>query len=76
MKPLWKVRGSFNLSSWKVSDVQIVRYTRVLSSFSVSVSASLSLCVVLLCVVVLVVVFVVVVEGDERREGLEKKGRD
>ena len=30
MKPLWKVKGSFNRTSWKVSDVQIVRYTWVL----------------------------------------------
>ena len=30
MKPLWKVRGSFNRTSWKVSGVQIVRYTWVL----------------------------------------------
>ena len=50
MKPLWKVEGFFNRTSWKVSDVQIVRFTWVLSSFSVSVSVSasvsLSLCVV------------------------------
>ena len=25
MKPLWNVRGSFNRTSWKVSDVHIVR---------------------------------------------------
>ena len=25
-KPLWKVRGFFYRTSWKVSDVQIVRY--------------------------------------------------
>ena len=31
MKLLWKVKGSFNRTSWKVSDVQIVRYTWVLS---------------------------------------------
>ena len=30
MKPLWKVKGFFNRASWKVSDVQIVRYTKVL----------------------------------------------
>ena len=30
MKPLWKVKGFFNRTSWKVSDVQIVRYTWVL----------------------------------------------
>ena len=45
VKPLWKVKGFFRRKSWKVSDVQIVRETWVLSSFSVS----LSLCVV--CVV-------------------------
>ena len=38
MKPLWKVKGSFNRTSWKVSDVRIVRYTLVLSSLSVSLS--------------------------------------
>ena len=26
-KPLWKVKGFFNRTSWKVSDVQVVRYT-------------------------------------------------
>ena len=30
MKPLWKVKGSFNRTSWKVSDVQIVSDTSVL----------------------------------------------
>ena len=30
MKPLWNVRGFFNRTPWKVSDVQIVRYTWVL----------------------------------------------
>ena len=30
MKPLWKVKGFFNRTSWKVSDVQIVRKTWVL----------------------------------------------
>ena len=50
MEPLWKVTGFFNRSSWKVSDVHIVRNTWVLSlclcvSISVSVSVSLSLCV-------------------------------
>ena len=49
MKPSWKVKGFFDRTSWKVSDVQIVRKTWVLSSFSVSVSVSLCLCV--LCVV-------------------------
>ena len=49
MKPLWKVKGFFNRTSWKVSDVQIVRNTWVLSSCSVSVSVSLSLCVVCCC---------------------------
>ena len=49
MKPLWKVKGSFNRTSWKVSDVQIVRKTWVLSSFSVSVSVSLSLSLCVVC---------------------------
>ena len=31
MKPSWKVKGSFNRTSWKVSDVRIVRYTWILS---------------------------------------------
>ena len=35
MKPLWKVKGFCNRTSWKVSDVQIVRHTWVLSSVSV-----------------------------------------
>ena len=46
MKPWWKVKGFFNRASWKVSDVWIVRYTWVLSSFSLSLCLSLSLCVV------------------------------
>ena len=56
--PLWKVKGSFNRTTWKVSDVRIVRKTWVLSSLSVSlslylsVSLSVSVCVSLsLCVV-------------------------
>ena len=63
MKPLWKVKGFFNRTSWKVYDVQIVRKTWVLSSFSVSVSVSvsLSLCVVLCCVVLCCVVLCCVV---------------
>ena len=72
MKPLWKVKGFFDRTLWKVSDVQIVRSkTWVLSSFSVSVSVSLSLCVSVSCVSVsLCVVVVVVVEGGRgRREG-------
>ena len=51
----------------KVSDVQIVRKTWVLSSFLVSVS--LSLCVVLCCVVVVLVVVVVVVVKGVREGG-------
>ena len=75
MKPSWKVKDSFYRISWKVSDVQIVRYPSVLSQslcLCVSVSLSLSLCVVccVLCVVVMVVVVVVVVQGGE------EKGRD
>ena len=72
MKPLREVKGFFNRTSWKVSDVQIVRYTWVLSSFSVSVSVCCVLCVV----VVLVVVVVVVVEGEEEEGGVNEKGRD
>ena len=49
MKPLWKVKGFFNRTSWKVSDVRIVRYSWVLTSFSVSLSLCLSVC---LCVCV------------------------
>ena len=30
MKPLWKIKGFFNRTSWKVSDLQIVRKTWVL----------------------------------------------
>ena len=78
MKPLWKVKGSFKRTSWKVSDVRLVRYTLVLCSFSVSLSLCLSLCVclcVLCVVVVLVVVVVVVVEGGGggRRWGGEEE---
>ena len=55
MKPLWKVKGFFNRTSWKVSDVQIVRYTWVLSvSLSLCLSVCLCVCVafcVLVCVV-------------------------
>ena len=61
MKPLWKVKGFFNRTSWKVCDVQIVRKTWVLSSFSVC--ASVSVCCVL-CVVVVVVVVVVLEVGE------------
>ena len=52
MKPLWNVNAFCNRTSWKVSDVQIVRKTWVLS-VSLSLSLSLSLCVVCcaLCVV-------------------------
>ena len=54
MKPLWKVKDSFDRTLWKVPDVQIVRYTWVLS---------LSLCLCLcLCLCVLRVVRVVVEE--------------
>ena len=70
MKPLWKVKGSFDRTSWKVSDVRVVREIWVLSSFSVF-SLSLSLCLSL-CVCLslsLVVVVVVVVEGEEEEEG-------
>ena len=30
MKPLWKIKGFFNRTLWKVSDVQVVHYTWVL----------------------------------------------
>ena len=73
MKPFWKVKGSFNRSSWKVSDVQIVRYTWVLSSFSVSLSLCVRLCLCVLCVVVVLVV-VVVVEGGEEEGGRRGRG--
>ena len=45
MKPLWKVKDSFDRTSWKVSDVQIVRYAWVLS-----LSLCLCLCVFACCV--------------------------
>ena len=69
---------SFNQTSWKVSDVRIVRYTWVLSSFSVSLSLCLCVCLCLcvVCVVVVLgVVVVVVVEAGEDGGG-EEKGRD
>ena len=44
MKPLWKVKGSFNRTSWKVSDLRIVRYTWVVS---LSLCVSVSLCQVM-----------------------------
>ena len=65
MKPLWKVKGFFNRTSWKVSDVQIVCY---ICDLSLSLSHCVSVCCVL-CVVVVVVVVVVVEEGGERGEG-------
>ena len=73
MEPLWKVKGFFNRTSWKVSDVQNVRETWVLSFFSVCVSLSVSACCVLCVVVVLVVVVLVVVE--EREGGREGRRR-
>ena len=81
MKPLWKVKGSLNQTSWKVCDVRIVRYTWVLSLlFSVTLSLCLTVCVCLclcvLCVIVVLVVVVVVVEGGEEEGGREEKGRD
>ena len=65
MKPTRKVKDPFNRTSWKVSDVQIVRYTWVLSlclCLFVSVSVSLSLCVA--CCVLL----------WWRREGRRRRG--
>ena len=46
VKPLWKVKGLFNRTSWKVSDVHIVRKTSLCLSVSLSLclSVSLSLC--------------------------------
>ena len=70
MKPLWKVEGFFNRTSWKVSDVQIVHFTWVF--VSVSVSLCVSVCCVLCVVVVVVVVVIMVVEEG----GREEKGRD
>ena len=64
MKPFWKVTGFFNRTSWKVSDVQIVRKT------CLCISVSLSLCLCVFCVVVVVVV-VVVEEGGEEEKGEE-----
>ena len=70
MRPLWKVKGSFNRTSWKVSDVQIVRETWVLSlSLGLCVYVSLSLCLCLcvcLSVSVCCVLCVVVVEEGGR----------
>ena len=43
VKPLWKVKGFFNRTSWKVSDVHIVRKT------SVSLSLCVVCCVLLWC---------------------------
>ena len=62
MKPLWKAKGFCNRTSWKVSYVQIVRYTWVLSSFSVSLSLCLSVCIcvaVSVCCVCVVCVLLV-----------------
>ena len=73
VKPMWKVKGLFNGTSWKVSDVHIVRKTWVLSSFSVSRSLCVVCCV--LCVVVLPVV-VVVVEGGGEEGGERRIERD
>ena len=44
MKPLWKVKGSFNRTSWKVSDVRIFRYVWVLSSLAGWLSVCLFVC--------------------------------
>ena len=49
MKPLWKVKGFFDRTTWKVSDVQIVRYTWVLS-LSLCLCLCLSLCLCLVSV--------------------------
>ena len=67
MKPSWKVKGFFNRTSWKVSDVQIVRKTwdfvfSLCLSVSVSLCVSLSLCVVC-CVLCVVCCVLCVVEG-------------
>ena len=59
---LWKVKGSCNRTSWKVSDVQIVRNTWVLS-------LSLCFCLCVLCNVCCVLCVVVVDEGGWRGEG-------
>ena len=81
MKPLWKVKGFFNRTSRKVSDVQFVRYTCVLSvslclcvsvSLCLCVSVSLSLCLCLclcVCLSLCCCLCVVVVEEGGRRTG-------
>ena len=71
MKTLWKVKDSFNRTSWKVSDVRIFRYTwYCLLSLPLCLAVcSVCVCLPVLCVVVVLVVVVVV-------EGGEEKGRD
>ena len=61
-----------NRTSWKVSDVHIVRYTWVFC-LCLSVSLSVSLCVCL-CLCVLCVVVVLVVGGEEEG-GRERRER-
>ena len=46
-----KSKASSNRRSWKVSDVQIVRYTWVLSPFFVSLCLCVCVCLCVLCVV-------------------------
>ena len=88
MQPLWKVRGSFNQTSCKVFDVRIVRYTGVLSSFSVSLSLCLSVSLSV-CLSVCVSLSLCVVccsgargcgcvggGGREEEGGGEEKGRE
>ena len=73
MKPLWKVEGFFNRTSWKVSDVQIVRCLCLRVSVSVSLSPCLCLCVsVSVCCVLRVVV--VEVGGEEAKRLIEPSG--
>ena len=50
VKPLWKVTGFFKRTSWKVSDVHIVRKNLGFVFFlRLSVSVSVSVCCVLCC---------------------------
>ena len=64
MKPFWKVKDSFNRTSWKVSDVQIVCETWVLS-----LSLCLCLCLSLRVACCVLCVLCCVLEGGRRRRG-------
>ena len=77
MKPLWKVKGFFNRTSWKVSDVQIVRKNLGVVFFLCLCLCVSVLCLCVLCVVccVLCVVVVLVVCGGGGGRGEEKGER-